>query len=69
MMQCAIRGIEPGPINTYPGRQALGRQVKKGSIDKSQHIICGNLFIKSILLISWVYSQFWTSSGLLCLSK
>ncbi len=31
MMQCAIRGIEPGPINTYPGWQALGRQVKKGA--------------------------------------
>ena len=30
IMQCAIRGIEPGPINTYPGWQALGRQVKKG---------------------------------------
>ena len=30
MMQCALRGIEPGPINTYPGWQALNRQVKKG---------------------------------------
>ena len=30
MMQCAIRGIEPGPINTYPGWQNLNRQVKKG---------------------------------------
>ncbi|HEX5735695.1 MAG TPA: ArdC-like ssDNA-binding domain-containing protein [Blastocatellia bacterium] len=30
MMQCAIRGIEPGPINTYPGWQSLNRQVKKG---------------------------------------
>jgi antirestriction protein ArdC len=30
MMQCAIRGIEPGPLNTYPGWLALGRQVRKG---------------------------------------
>ncbi|HEX5731689.1 MAG TPA: ArdC-like ssDNA-binding domain-containing protein [Blastocatellia bacterium] len=30
MMQCALRGIEPGPINTYPGWQALKRQVKRG---------------------------------------
>ncbi|HKQ06218.1 MAG TPA: ArdC-like ssDNA-binding domain-containing protein [Blastocatellia bacterium] len=30
MIQCQIRGIEPGPINTYPGWQKLGRQVKKG---------------------------------------
>ncbi len=30
MVQCNIRGIEPGPINTYPGWQSLGRQVRKG---------------------------------------
>jgi hypothetical protein len=30
MMQCQMRGLEPGPINTYPGWQALNRQVKKG---------------------------------------
>lgn len=30
MMQCHLRDIEPGPINTYPGWQALNRQVKKG---------------------------------------
>ena len=30
MMQCVARGIEPGPINTYPGWLALNRQVKKG---------------------------------------
>jgi antirestriction protein ArdC len=30
MIQCHQRGIEPGPINTYPGWQKLGRQVKKG---------------------------------------
>jgi N-terminal domain of anti-restriction factor ArdC len=30
MIQCKIRGIEPGPINTYPGWQKLNRQVKKG---------------------------------------
>ena len=28
--QCVDRGIEPGPINTYPGWTALGRQVRKG---------------------------------------
>jgi hypothetical protein len=30
MMQCSLRGIEPGPINTYPGWQKLNRQVRKG---------------------------------------
>jgi hypothetical protein len=30
MFQCAERGINPGPINTYPGWQTLNRQVKKG---------------------------------------
>src|SRR5215467_9803309 len=30
MFQCSERGIEPGPINTYPGWQKLGRQVRKG---------------------------------------
>jgi hypothetical protein len=30
IVQCAQRGIEPSPINTYPGWQALKRQVKKG---------------------------------------
>jgi len=30
MFQCSLRGIEPGPINTYPGWSSLGRQVKKG---------------------------------------
>jgi hypothetical protein len=30
MMQCGIRGIEPGPINTYQGWIGLKRQVKKG---------------------------------------
>jgi antirestriction protein ArdC len=28
--QCLVRGIEPGPINTYKGWQQIGRQVKKG---------------------------------------
>ena len=31
MFQCALRGIEPGPINTYPGWLKLNRQVKKGA--------------------------------------
>lgn len=30
MIQCELRGLEPGPINTYPGWQKLNRQVKKG---------------------------------------
>jgi len=30
LVQCQIRGIEPGPINTFPGWQALGRSVKRG---------------------------------------
>lgn len=28
--QCQLRGLEPGPINTFPGWQALGRTVKRG---------------------------------------
>jgi len=28
IVQCSQRGIEPSPINTYPGWQALKRQVK-----------------------------------------
>ena len=30
IVQCNQRGIEPGPINTYPGWLALQRNVKKG---------------------------------------
>jgi N-terminal domain of anti-restriction factor ArdC len=30
MIQCGIRGIEPGPINTFVGWKGLGRYVKKG---------------------------------------
>jgi len=30
LVQCQMRGIEPGPINTYVGWQRLGRQVRKG---------------------------------------
>src|SRR5262249_34754726 len=30
LVQCGMRGIEPGPINTYPGWQKLGRHVRKG---------------------------------------
>src|SRR5262245_25058201 len=30
IVQCNVRRIEPGPINTYPGWQKLGRQVMKG---------------------------------------
>jgi antirestriction protein ArdC len=30
LVQCQMRGMQPGPINTYPGWQALGRQVKRG---------------------------------------
>lgn len=30
MVQCQLRGIQPGPIKTYQGWQQLGRQVRKG---------------------------------------
>ena len=30
MMQCHQRGIEPGPMATFPGWKALGRHVRKG---------------------------------------
>jgi hypothetical protein len=30
LVQCQLRGIEPGPINTFPGWQQLGRHVKRG---------------------------------------
>ena len=30
LVQCQMRGIEPGPINTFPGWQALRRNVKRG---------------------------------------
>jgi hypothetical protein len=30
LVQCQLRGLEPGPINTFPGWQALGRNVKRG---------------------------------------
>src|SRR5690242_13537584 len=30
LLQCQLRGLEPGPINTFPGWQALNRTVKRG---------------------------------------
>lgn len=30
LVQCQIRGLQPGPINTFPKWQTLGRQVKRG---------------------------------------
>ena len=30
LVQCKLRGLEPGPINTFPGWQTLGRTVKRG---------------------------------------
>src|SRR5919204_2867625 len=30
LVQCQMRGLQPGPIATYPGWQAKGRQVRKG---------------------------------------
>jgi len=30
LVQCQMRGLEPGPINTFPGWQTLGRSVKRG---------------------------------------
>ena len=32
LVQCQFRGLEPGPINTFPGWQALGRIVKRASV-------------------------------------
>jgi hypothetical protein len=29
-VQCAMRGLQPGPIATFPGWKALGRYVKRG---------------------------------------
>src|SRR5713226_4627986 len=30
MIQCQMRGLQPGPINTFPKWQALNRHVKRG---------------------------------------
>jgi antirestriction protein ArdC len=30
LVQCQMRGLQPGPINTFPKWQALGRYVKRG---------------------------------------
>ncbi len=30
LIQCQLRGIQPGPINTFPKWQTLGRVVKRG---------------------------------------
>ena len=30
LLQCQLRGIQPGPLNTFPKWQALGRYVKRG---------------------------------------
>jgi hypothetical protein len=30
LVQCYMRGLQPGPINTFPKWQALGRYVKRG---------------------------------------
>lgn len=30
LVQCQLRGLEPGPINTFPGWQALVQNVKHG---------------------------------------
>jgi hypothetical protein len=30
LLQCQMRQIEPGPLSTYPGWKAKGRQVKRG---------------------------------------
>jgi hypothetical protein len=37
LVQCQLRGLEPGPSNTFPGWQALGRTVKRG---KRALILC-----------------------------
>ena len=30
LVQCQLRGIQPGPLNTFPKWQALGRYVRRG---------------------------------------
>src|SRR2546423_6253308 len=30
LVQCQLRGLQPGPINTFPKWQELGRHVKRG---------------------------------------
>src|SRR5260370_20178772 len=30
LVQCQMRGLQPGPINTFPKWQALSRYVKRG---------------------------------------
>ncbi len=30
LVQCQMRGLQPGPINTFPKWQALGRYVRRG---------------------------------------
>src|SRR5215472_3600539 len=42
LSQCAARGIEPGPINSYQGWKELGRQVRKGerAVSLWMPIIC-----------------------------
>lgn len=30
LLQCQLRNLQPGPLNTYPRWRALGRQVRKG---------------------------------------
>jgi N-terminal domain of anti-restriction factor ArdC len=30
LVQCQMRGLQPGPVNTFPGWQARGRNVKRG---------------------------------------
>src|SRR5947207_12944758 len=64
MVQCQLRGIEPGPINTYPGWQALGRQVKK---DEKALTLCMPLAKKGkddasneqVFITAFVYKPRW----------
>jgi hypothetical protein len=32
LVQCQMRGLQPGPINTFPKWQELGRHVKRGAL-------------------------------------
>jgi hypothetical protein len=59
--QCEGRGIEPGPINTYPGWQKLNRQVKKG---EKALVLCQPLKFKDrenpeALRVGFVYKPRW----------
>lgn len=61
LVQCESRGIDPGPINTYPGWQALGRQVRKGekALTLCQPLIYNNKQNPDESYVRFVYKPRW----------